>query len=91
MLRLIIDPFGIDVLVVVITSQLAIDQLHTADFNNPVTLGGFQTGGFCIEYNLSHAVLFLFNLLDALRRVIRRCRGWPTDRLSRFPDDHCGP
>ena len=50
-------PVGLQILMVVIAGEAAVDQLHAADFDDAVPLGGLQAGGFSIEDDLSHGSL----------------------------------
>src|SRR5690606_41429206 len=47
-------PLRIDVQVQVVTGNAAVHHLHTTDLDNTVSGGGFQAGGFRIQYDLSH-------------------------------------
>jgi hypothetical protein len=55
-------PFRIDKLLVTIIARPPVDQLDTADFNDPVALGRLQTGGFRIENYLAQ-IHFLSNAI----------------------------
>jgi hypothetical protein len=44
----------LDVLMVGVAGDPPVHQFDTADFNNPVTVGWFQTRGLGIKYDLSH-------------------------------------
>jgi hypothetical protein len=48
-----------------IAGQPSVDQLNTADFDNPVTFRWFQTGRLGIQYDLTH-------LFDYLTHKIHR-------------------
>ncbi len=48
--------FGIDILVITVIGEVAVDQLHTADFDNAMTLSRFEAGGFCIKNDLAHTL-----------------------------------
>ena len=39
---------GVNILVIMSACEFAIDHFYTANFNNPVVLGSFQSSGFCI-------------------------------------------
>ena len=45
---------GVEVQVQIMPCGLAIDQFHTADFDDAVAFGHFQPGGFGIEKDLTH-------------------------------------
>lgn len=49
---------GIDVLLIPVVARPPVDQLDTADFNDPVALGRFEAGGFSIEDYLAHLTIF---------------------------------
>ncbi len=65
--------FRIDIPVKVVFGDSAIQDFHTADFNDPVTIVDIQAGCFGIEYDLSHIVLFLFAVSSSLfkRRAMK--------------------
>ncbi len=48
---------GIDVLLIAVIARPPVDQLHAADFNDPVALGRFEAGGFSVENYLAQFVL----------------------------------
>src|SRR5690554_309622 len=47
-------PVWLDILVVITLGDSAIDDFHTADFDDAVPFAGIQTGRFRIQYNLTH-------------------------------------
>ena len=52
---LINGALRLDVLVVMTTGKLPINDLNTANFNDPVTLAYFKSRCFGVQYNLTHA------------------------------------
>lgn len=44
----------LQILMKVISAQPAIDQFDATNFNDAMTVGGFEPGGFCVKNNLSH-------------------------------------
>ena len=52
---LINGALGLDVLVVMTTGKLPVNDLNTANFNDPVTLAYFKSRCFGVQYNLTHA------------------------------------
>lgn len=56
---------GIDVLLVAVIARPPVDQLHTADFNDPVALGRFEAGGFSVENYLAHEVITIIRILSS--------------------------
>ena len=47
-------PLRLKILMEVVAGEAPIYQLHTADFDDPVPLLRLQTGGFGIQYDLTH-------------------------------------
>ena len=52
---LVYFPVRLQVLVIMRTRQAPVDDLDTADFDDPMALTGLQTGGFRIQHYLSHS------------------------------------
>ena len=48
----------VDVQVQVPAGRLTIDKFHTANFNDAMPLGDFQSGGFGVENDLAHIRVF---------------------------------
>jgi hypothetical protein len=55
---------GLDVLVVAVAGQAAVDHLDTADFDNAVPVCRLQAGGLGIQNNLSHLLALHILLLE---------------------------
>jgi hypothetical protein len=54
----------------VVAGELAVEQLHAADFDDAVAAFGRQTGGFGVQNNLAHDMLPAVVFLGVVDRVL---------------------
>ena len=52
--RLVNFPLGIQIALEMLAGESAILNFDAAYLDYPMTMGGIEAGGFCIEYNLTH-------------------------------------
>src|SRR5690625_229851 len=78
-------PLGIDVVLPCLTGWHVVDQFHTTDLDDPMTVIGIETGGFRIEYDLAHQQQFLPEVSSRSCRTMRRSfwKVWPRLRPVR--------
>ena len=60
----------VEIKVQVVAGQLAVDQLHTPDFDDPIPLVGVQAGGFRIQEQLAHGSVVFFGMVDRVARYL---------------------
>ena len=85
-------PLGIEVRVEFLAGQPAIDQLHSANFNDSMPTLGFKPCGFGINDNLPHGVYALVKRSVRIlvsRLTCRQWHHWLPCPPARFPGARC--
>ena len=64
--------FGVDIAMKIIVRELAADHLHASQIKHPITRGGGQACGFCVEEDLAHLAILASKFKDKILERRRR-------------------